>query len=343
MKALVKYGMGENDIELRDIPEPVPKPNEVKVKVEATGICGTDLYGYSAIKPPVVLGHETAGIVVEIGEEVKDIGIGDRVTTETTAYICGKCRYCQNKEYNLCEYRKGLGSSVNGAFAEYFVIRKESIHLIPSCLDFISASLFEPLSCATHSVMEQANLLKGEVVLVLGPGPFGLLIAQVAQVLGARVIIVGIEGDEKRLDLAKNLGIDLIFRIEKKDLEKGLPNIIIGNDIDVVFECSGSITAVKYGLKVVRKGGRFIQAGIVRVPIELDFNELLFNKELHLIGSRTQKPSSWDKALQLVDEGKVNLGKMVSDVLPLSDWKEGFKKAKEKNSIKVVLRPENIK
>ncbi|HBY56360.1 MAG TPA: sorbitol dehydrogenase [Candidatus Atribacteria bacterium] len=343
MKALVKYGMGENDIELRDIPEPIPKPNEVKVKVEATGICGTDLYGYSAIKPPVVLGHETAGIVVEVGEEVKDIRIGDRVTTETTAYICGKCRYCQNKEYNLCEYRKGLGSSVNGAFAEYFVIRKESIHQIPSHLDFISASLFEPLSCATHSVMEQANLLKGEVALILGPGPFGLLIAQVAQALGARVIIVGIEGDEKRLSLAKNLGIDLIFKIEKKDLEEDLSNIIIDNDIDVVFECSGSITAIKYGLKMIRKGGRFIQAGIVRVPIELDFNELLFNKELLLIGSRTQKPSSWDKAIQLVDKGKVNLGKLVSDVLPLSDWKEGFKKAKEKNSIKVVLQTENIK
>ncbi|GAI14836.1 unnamed protein product, partial [marine sediment metagenome] len=132
MKALVKYGKDENDIELREIPEPIPQVNEVKVKVEATGICGTDLYGYSAVKPPVVLGHETAGIVVEIGKEVEGIKIGDRVTTETTAYICGKCKYCQNKEYNLCTHRKGLGSAVDGAFARYFVIRKESIRHIPS-------------------------------------------------------------------------------------------------------------------------------------------------------------------------------------------------------------------
>ena len=90
MKALAKYGKGENDIELREIPEPIPQANEVKIKMEATGICGTDLYGYSALKPPVVLGHETAGVVVEIGEEVKNIKIGDRVTTETTAYICGQ-------------------------------------------------------------------------------------------------------------------------------------------------------------------------------------------------------------------------------------------------------------
>ena len=340
MKALVKYGKDENDIELREIPEPIPQVNEVKVKVEATGICGTDLYGYSAVKPPVVLGHETAGIVAEIGKEVQGIKIGDRVTTETTAYICGKCKYCQNKEYNLCTHRKGLGSAVDGAFAQYFVIRKESIRHIPSHIDFISASLFEPLSCATHAVIEQANLLKRETALILGPGPFGLLTAQVAQTLEARVIIVGIKGDEKRLSLAKNLGIDLIFNIEKKDLENYLSNIIIENGIDVIFECSGSIAAVKYGLKIIRKGGRFIQAGIVRQPIELNFNELLFNKELTLIGSRTQKPSSWDKAIQLVDERKVNLGKLVSDVLPLSNWKEGFKKAREKSSVKVVLQPE---
>ena len=340
MKALVKYGKDENDIELREIPEPIPQVNEVKVKVEATGICGTDLYGYSAVKPPVVLGHETAGRVAEIGKEVQGIKIGDRVTTETTAHICGKCKYCQNKEYNLCIHRKGLGSAINGAFAQYFVIRKESIHHIPSHIDFISASLFEPLSCATHAVMEQANLLKGETALILGPGPFGLLTSQVAKALGARVIIVGIKGDEKRLSLAKNLGIDLIFNIEKKDLENYLSNIITENGIDVIFECSGSIAAVKYGLKIIRKGGRFIQAGIVRQPIELNFNELLFNKELTLIGSRTQKPSSWDKAIQLVDERKVNLGKLVSDVLPLNNWKEGFKRAREKTSVKVVLQPE---
>jgi len=340
MKALVKYGKGQNDIELREIPEPTPQENEVKVEVKATGICGTDLYGYSVVRPPVVLGHETAGVVAEIGKEVQGIKVGDRVTTETTAYICGKCKYCQNKEYNLCIYRKGLGSAVNGAFAQYFVIRKESIRYIPSHIDFISASLFEPLSCAVHAVMEQANLLKGETALILGPGPFGLLTAQVAQALGARVIIVGIKGDEKRLSLAKNLGIDLIFHLGKKDLEDFLSNIIIENGIDVIFECSGSIAAVNYGLKIIRKGGRFIQAGIVRQPIELNFNELLFNKELTLIGSRTQKPSSWDKAIQLVDESKVNLGKLVSDVLPLSNWKEGFKRAREKSSVKVVLQPD---
>jgi len=315
MKALVKYGKGENDIELREIPEPIPQANEVKVKVEATGICGTDLYGYSALKPPVVLGHETAGVVVEVGEEVKGIKAGDRVTTETTAYICGQCKFCQSKDYNLCIHRKGLGSAVNGAFAEYFVIRKESIHQISPHIDFNSASLFEPLSCAVHAVIEQASL-------------------------GARVIICGIEGDEKRLSTAKKLGINQIFNIKKKDIKNYLSKLTIGYGVDVVFECSGSVEAVEYGLNLIRKGGRYIQEGIIHQPIQLRFDQILFDKELSIIGSRTQKPSSWNKAIKLVNEEKVNLKELVSDVLPLSNWKEGFSRAKKKNSIKIVLQPD---
>jgi L-iditol 2-dehydrogenase len=290
MKALVKYGKGENDIELREIPEPIPQANEVKVKVKATGICGTDLYGYSALKPPVVIGHETAGVVVEVGEEVKGIKAGDRVTTETTAYICGQCKFCQSKDYNLCIHRKGLGSAVNGAFAEYFVIRKESIHQISPHID------------------------SNETVLVLGPGPLGLLTAQIAKSLGARVIICGIEGDEKRLSTAKNLGINQIFNIKKKDIKNYLSKLTIGYGVDVVFECSGSVEAVEYGLNLIRKGGRYIQEGIVQQPIQLRFDQILFDKELSIIGSRTQKPSSWDKAINLVNEGKVNLKELVSDV-----------------------------
>ena len=340
MKALVKYGKGENDMELREIPEPIPQANEAKVRVEATGICGTDLYGYSAVKPPVVLGHETAGIVAEVGKEVKDIKVGDRVTTETTAYVCGQCKFCLSKNYNLCTHRKGLGSAVNGAFAEYFVIRKESIHQIPSHIDFISASLFEPLSCAVHAVMEQANLLSHETVLVLGPGPLGLLTAQIVKSLEAKVIICGIEGDEKRLSIAKKLGINQVFNIKKKDIQDCLSNLTLGYGFDVVFECSGSVEAVEYGLNFIRKGGRYIQEGIVHQPIKLRFDQILFDKELSIIGSRTQKPSSWDKAINLVNDGKVNLEELVSDVLLLSNWKEGFRRAKKKNSIKIVLQPD---
>jgi len=325
---------------LVNVPEPSPGPGEVKVQVKATGICGTDLYGYSAVKPPVIIGHETAGEVVEIGEGVKKVRVGERITTETTAYICGKCRFCQNGDYNLCLERRGLGSKINGTFADYFVIREESIHPLPSHIDFFTGALTEPLACATHAVMEQGETLVNDVVLVLGPGPLGLLVSQVAKTKGAKVIICGISGDEKRLTLAKNLGIDFVVNLEEIDISKLLRKITKGYGVDIVFECSGSPAAVHLGLELVRKRGRYIQAGILHQRVELDFNDILFTREVCLIGSHTQKPSSWVKALGLMEEKKVNLKALVTHRLPLREWERGFKIAKEKSSIKIILYPD---
>jgi len=338
MKALMKLINGE--MALVNVPEPSPGPGEVKVQVKATGICGTDLYGYSAVKPPVIIGHETAGEVVEIGEGVKKVQVGERITTETTAYICGKCRFCQNGDYNLCLERRGLGSKINGTFADYFVIREESIHPLPSHIDFFTGALTEPLACATHAVMEQGETLANDVVLVLGPGPLGLLVSQVAKTKGAKVIICGISGDEKRLTLAKNLGIDFVVNLEEIDISKLLRKITKGYGVDIVFECSGSPAAVHLGLELVRKRGRYIQVGILHQGVELDFNDILFTREVCLIGSHTQKPSSWVKALGLMEEKKVNLKALVTHRLPLREWERGFKIAKEKSSIKIILYPD---
>lgn len=338
MKALMKLTNGK--MALRDIPEPVPGAGEVKIRVKATGICGTDLHGYSAVKPPVVIGHETAGEVVEVGKGVKKVQVGDRVTTETTAYICGKCRFCQEGDYNLCLQRRGLGSKANGAFAEYFVIREESIHHLPSHIDFFSGALAEPLACATHAVMEQGKVLADDVVLVLGPGPLGLLVSQVVKIEGARVIICGISGDEKRLALAEELGIDFVVNLQKVDISRFIKEITKGYGVDVVFECSGAPAAVHLGLELVRKRGKYIQAGIIHQRVELDFDDILFGREVYLIGSHTQKPSSWIKALKLMEEKKVNLKALITHQLPLAEWEKGFKIAKEKDSIKVILYPD---
>lgn len=337
MKAVVK--LTEDKIELIDIPEPVPGPNQVKVRVKAAGICGTDIYGYSALNPPVVLGHEVSGEIVKVGEEVKELKIGDRVTSETTAYICGKCKFCQSKDYNLCSYRRGLGSKVNGAFAEYFVIRQMSIHKLPSTVDFSSGALSEPLACATHAVMEQAEVRKSEVILVLGPGPLGLLVAQVAKAEGAMVVVCGVAGDDFRLALAKKLGADKSINLENEDVGEFIEKSTDGYGADVVFECSGAAKAVHLGLKLVRKKGRYIQVGIVHELINLDFDQILFDKEIALVGSHTQKPSAWAKALKLMREGMVDVCSLVTDKLPLAKWEEGFRRAKERDSVKVLLYP----
>ena len=239
----------------------------------------------------------------------------------------------------MCSHRLGLGSKANGAFAEYFVIRQMSIHVLPGNVDFSSGALSELLACATHAVMEQARVLKGGVVLVLGPGPLGLLVAQVAKAQGAIVIVCGIEGDDYRLALAKKLGADETINLENQDVGESIKKLTGGYGADVVFECSGASGAVHLGMELVRKKGRYVQAGIVHKPINLDFDHILFDREITLIGSHTQKPSAWVKALKLMSEGKVNLGSLVTDELPLTKWEEGFRRAKERDSVKVLLYP----
>ncbi|TET13432.1 sorbitol dehydrogenase [Candidatus Aerophobetes bacterium] len=337
MKAIVK--LAEGKIRLMDIPEPVPRPDQVKVKVKAAGICGTDIHGYSALRPPVVLGHEVAGEVVEVGERVRKVKIGDRVTSETTDYVCGKCRFCQSGDYNLCPSRRGLGSKVNGAFAEYFVIWEASIHKLPSNVDFTTGALSEPLACVTHAVMEQAKILANEVVLVLGPGPFGLLVTQVAKAQGATVVICGVSGDESRLALAKKFGANEAINLQNQDIDKLLKKLTNGYGADVVFECSGALPAVRLGLELVRKKGRYVQTGILHQSVSLDFDQILFDREITLIGSRTQKPSAWIKALKLMRQERVDLKSLVTDKLPLIQWEEGFRRTRERDSIKVLLYP----
>ena len=339
MKALVKLSHKKDDLKLMEVPEPFPQAGQVKVKVKKIGICGTDLYGYQAVKPPVILGHEVSGIVVAKGKNVNTIKIGEWVTTETTVSICGKCRFCQSKDYNLCSERKGLGSSANGAFAEYFCIRKESVHKLPENVDFSAGALIEPLACAVHAVVEQADVSSGEIVLVLGPGPFGLLVTLVAKVLGAKVIVCGKDGDEKRLKFAERSGADATINLKDGKVEEKIMELTSNYGADVVFECSGNPLALHLGLRLIRKKGRYVQAGILREPVKMNLEQILFAKEITLLGSHTQKPSSWKRALNLLSEGKINLKALVTDELPLTCWKEGFKKAKERDSIKVLLSP----
>lgn len=224
MKALTKTNPGYDQMELLDMQEPKATKNFVKIKVEYSGICGSDLHSfkgeYGNIKTPVVLGHEFSGTVVEVGEEVKEIKIGDRVTSETTFETCGTCDYCKSKDYNLCPSRKGIGTQVNGSFAEYVLSREESVHVLPDNVSFLAASLTEPLACCVHAALEKTTIDKDDVVLILGPGPIGLLLAQVVKSQGAKVILSGVTKDKERLEFGKKLGVDVIVDSLQEDLEK---------------------------------------------------------------------------------------------------------------------------
>lgn len=343
MKALLKKDNGYDNMELVDIDEPIIGDDQVKIKVAYSGICGSDIHSYKGeyknLKPPVVLGHEFSGIVVDVGSNVKGIKVGDKVTSETTYFICGKCEYCKSLDYNLCPDRKGIGTQVNGSFAEYVVNRAESVHVLPENVDLLSASITEPLACCAHAVLEKTDVELSDVVLIFGPGSMGLLTAQIVKARGAYVILAGMTKDKDRLKLAESLGIDKTVDIQNENLEEIIMDLTNGYGVDKVFECSGSIKATNSGLSLLKKKGTLVQVGIFAKSVnELDEDKII-QKEIVYIGSRSQKPSSWDKALYLLQTGKVNTKAIITDIYDLKDWEKGFNKVMNGEGIKIVLKP----
>ena len=342
MKAVMKVEPGYDNMLLKTIPESEVQKNQVKIKVAYTGICGTDIHTftgqYKNSQTPVVLGHEFSGIVVEVGEDVTKVKVGDKVTSETTFVTCGECEYCLEKDYNLCAHRKGIGTQINGSFAEYVISREESVHVLPDTVDLKAAALTEPLACCVHAALEKTVVKKEDKVLIFGPGPIGLLQAQVVKAQGAFVILAGITKDQKRLELAKSLGIDVTVDIQKESLEEIVLTYTNGYGVDKLFECSGAVQALNQGLPLVKKKGTFVQVGIFSEKLNLLDQESIIQREITYIGTRSQKPSSWHIALKLLEEKKINTDKMITKIVPLDYWRQGFEAVLSGNEIKVLVQ-----
>jgi L-iditol 2-dehydrogenase len=342
MLALVKTALGHGNLEVIERDEPTAGKDQVKILVKYAGICGSDLHTYEGkykVNVPVTLGHEFAGEVVEIGENVTEVKVGDRVTSETTFYICGECKYCKSKDYNLCSTRKGLGSQQDGGFTKYVIARKESIHILPENVDYLSASITEALACAHHAV-SKSNIKKNDVVVVLGPGPIGLLVAQIAKSFEARVIITGLEKDKSRLDKGKELGIDFGVDIQNEDLKQIVNELTDGYGADIVFECTGAPPSVNLGLDLLIKKGQYVQVGIFPTAEILTDFEKIIQKELIITGCRSQKPSDWEPSLQLMNQNLVNAKALVSHQFNITEWDKAYETIKKGDAIKVVLTVE---
>ena len=343
MRALVKTKVEPGNIELRDVPIPEPSADQVRIKVKRAGICQTDIVyineGGFALKPPVILGHELAGVIDAVGSEVKSFKIGDRVISQTTYHVCGKCRYCKKGLYNHCAERKGIGSGANGAFAEYLVIWEESVMLLPDDVTFDQGAAVEPLACGVHALTERINICVDSVVVILGPGPIGLFAAQVAKAQGAYVIVGGLTQDAKRLELALKLGIDKAVDIQKENIMEIVKSVTEGFGADVVVEATGSRAAVDLGLNLAARRGTFIPMGVFNSPIEIDFHNIK-KKELDVYGSHAQVPTSWHKALKMIQNGKVNVDAVISHVIPLSKWEDALAIVAKREGLKIMLNPE---
>jgi len=343
MKAVVKYAEGKENIELRDVPEPGVGDNEVKIKVEAAGICGSDLHIYTwdigiPTRVPFIIGHEFSGIITEVGKNVKRFKGGERVTAENSRSVCGHCRYCMTGNYNLCKERRATGYAFDGAFTSYCVVPEERIHLLPENVDFITAALTDPSACAYHAVQELTGVNAGDIVLITGAGTMGLFSLQYVKANGGIAIITGLAKDKKRLDLAKELGADVTVDVSRGDLTDIVLDMSNGEGVDVALECSGAEEAAKECLELLRRQGKYTQIGIFGHPVTFDLDRVLYG-EIRLIGSFSQKYTAWSAAIKLFSQGKILTKPLVTDILPLEQWEEGFRRSFDGKAIKVVFKP----
>jgi L-iditol 2-dehydrogenase len=332
---------GNNSLELRDWPEPSPAPNEVKLRVGAAGICGTDLHiirGTWPCRPPVVLGHEFCGTLVETGALVRSLKPGDRVVASNPAKTCGTCPHCRAGNDFMCPERVSAGYHIDGAFAEFLCIDAHRCHPLPDHVSFRQAAVGEPLAVAVHAVIERTTVHSGDVVLVSGPGCVGLLTTQIARLEGARVIVAGIEKDQKRLACAKDLGAEVVVNVAEENLVEVVRRYTGGEGADLAYECSGTAASLANCWESVRKEGTLVPLGIYPGPITTDFNKITM-KELRVIGSYGYVWTSWRRCVRLLAEGKVRTEELISHEFPLEQFGEAFQATQDGSAIKVVLVP----
>lgn len=342
MEAVMKVAAGPGNVALREISPPRPGPGEVLIEVAAAGICGTDLHIFHdefRSNPPVVLGHEVAGKVVELGRGTEGVEAGWRVTSETYHSTCGRCRYCRDGRMNLCPQRRSIGSAVNGAFTRFLVVPARNLHRLPDSVSDRAGALTEPLACVTHALLGEPVIRPGDVVAIAGPGAIGLLAVQVARCAGARVVVIGTDGDRERLELARRLGAAHTVVVPDEDPTELLLGLTPGgHGADVVIECAGAGPAASQLLNLARRGGRYLQVGLFGKPVALDFDQVCY-RELTVTGSNASTPESWLRALGLLEQGLVDTETIISCAYPLGEWRQAFDDFESKRGIKLLLVP----
>jgi L-iditol 2-dehydrogenase len=343
MRALIKHAPGNGNVSIGEMPEPGCGEGRVKVEVRFCGVCGTDLHVLHDTfpnYPPVILGHEFSGVVVETGNGVTRVAAGDRVTVfPASAVICGKCAYCRSGNFLFCPTRRGMGHGVNGAFTRYAVVREDQVYRLPEGLAFEEAALSEPFAAATHAVCEITMPQVGDVVLLSGPGPIGLMCLKLLVAMGVETIVAGLGMDAARLEYARRIGAARVVDVEREDVLDVVRQATGGAGANIAIEAAGSAASLRNCLEAVRPMGRITQAGIFGQEINIPLDRL-FHKQLELRGSVGYTPKTWDRLMSIYAQGKVRLCDLVSHVLPLSKWEEAFEACANKRGLKVLITPE---
>ena len=338
---MVKYQKGNGFVEMREVPIPTPEEDEVLIKVSACGICGSDIHIFRdeyPNDPPVIMGHELSGVIEKIGNRVSDWSIGNRVVTELHIASCGKCKLCRTGNQHVCPAKRPLGSKTDGGFADYIKVPERLVHKIPDNLDLIDAAITEPTAICIHSLLEFGRIKPWDFVVILGPGPIGLISAIIAKKSGAgHIVVAGTNKDEtKRLKIATKLGIDTVVNVEKEDLVKVVNELTNGIGANVVIEASGAVPAINQAVQICCRQGSIIAIGLTqKEQILFNWNRAVI-KETKIFMPFSSTWTSWEQALQLLPKRIIDV-KSLTNRRPLEEWKDAFDELENGKAIKTLL------
>jgi L-iditol 2-dehydrogenase len=343
MKALVLTAY--NHFEFQDVPEPAVGPEEVRIAVRACGICGSDVHGMDGStgrrRPPLVMGHEAAGEIVELGPAVRGWAVGDRVTFDSTLY-CGQCPFCRAGQVNLCDRRRVLGVACeeyrcHGAMAEYTAVPQRVLCRLPDDLSFERAAMAEPVSIAVHAV-HRTRITLGDTAVVVGAGMIGLLAVQALRLAGCGTVLA-VDLDSHRLELACRLGADQGLRADQADVPAEIFRRTHGRGADIALEAVGLSATVQTAVASVRKGGQVTLVGNFSPKVELPLQAVV-TRELALHGSCASQ-GEYPACLAMLARGVVQVDPLMSAVAPLAEGAAWFQRlyAGGEGLLKVILRP----
>ena len=345
MQALMKTQKGVGFLELREVPEPTPGADEVLIAVKTCGICGTDIHVWNdkfPYWPPVILGHEFAGEIVAAGAATSLFKVGERVVGEPHTQACGHCYLCRTGNIQICPMKRSPGWGIDGAMTKYLKMPERLLHRIPDSMSYDLAALVEPTANVVHDVVERARINAGDFVVVLGPGPIGLLAALTARAAGARhVVIVGAPADEEiRLKKARELGFETVLNAAQVNPVEAVRDLTEGLGADLVIECSGAAPAIASTVDLIRKKGRICVIGLTgKDSIPFPWDKAAF-KVCDVVFNLSTSYTSWDRTIHLIASGRLPAGQVITHRLPLSEWRTGFDGLQAHKELKVLLIPE---
>jgi len=337
MKAAVYYG--RHDLRVTEVDQGPVGDNQVRVNVKYCGVCGTDIHiyegegGSAPVTPPLIIGHEFSGVVTEVGKNVKSVKVGDRVSVDPND-MCGECYFCRNGQAHFCTNSVGIGTTYPGGFAEYVTVREKQVYKIPDHLPFETAALVETVSCCLHGI-DLCDIRAGTTVFIIGAGPIGLLMLQLAKMAGGGKIIVSEIVPEKR-QLALKYGANVVIDPSVEDIGEVLK--ANSDCVGCVIECAGTTRTVEQAIKYAGRGATVMLFGLVAPEAEVAIKPYeVFRKELKITASFIN-PYTFGRAIEVLALGKVKVDDIITDIIPLDEINKVFEDASYRRRGKVLIK-----